>query len=95
MTVGNQIFFTLQAVMMAVSAGTTALVARAWGAEDRDEAVRVTFTSLAVGMALLVLAVPFMVFAEPTRHPLGLGRRLRARQEISSSGFRRSTSPLP
>ena len=27
-TVGNQIFFTLQAVMMAVSAGTTALVAR-------------------------------------------------------------------
>ncbi|MBL6808466.1 MAG: hypothetical protein ISQ55_05285, partial [Pseudomonadales bacterium] len=46
-TVGNQIFFTLQAVMMAVSAGTTALVARAWGAKDTDEAVRVTFTSLA------------------------------------------------
>lgn len=73
-TVGNQIFFTLQAVMMAVSAGTTALVARAWGAKDTDEAVRVTFTSLAVGMALgFVLAVPFMVFAEPIASSFGLG----------------------
>ena len=29
---GQRIFFAMQAILMAVSAGTTALVARAWGA---------------------------------------------------------------
>ncbi len=31
---GQRVFFALQAVMMAIGAGTTALVARAWGRND-------------------------------------------------------------
>lgn len=60
-TTGNRMFFLLQGVLMAVTAGTTALVARAWGAGDRAEAERVTRASLVVclgvagGMAILGL----------------------------------------
>lgn len=63
-TTGNRIFFILQAVLMAVTAGTTALVARAWGARDRAEAERVTSASLAlcVGVSAL-LTIPGLVFA--------------------------------
>ncbi len=65
-TTGNRMFFVLQGVLMAVTAGTTALVARAWGARDRDEAERVTRASLVVcsGVAVLV-AVPGFAFAGP------------------------------
>ncbi len=58
-TTGNRIFFVLQAVLMGVTAGTTALVARAWGGGDRAEAERVTRASLwiAGGIALLLTGV--------------------------------------
>lgn len=63
-TTGNRIFFILQAVLMAVTAGTTALVSRAWGARDRIEAERVTAASLVVCVALAaLLTVPSMIFA--------------------------------
>jgi putative MATE family efflux protein len=61
-TTGERIFFILQALLMAVTAGTTALVARAWGGGDRAEAERVTGASLwlcmglALGMTVLALA---------------------------------------
>lgn len=63
-TTGNRIFFILQALLMAVTAGTTALVARAWGAGDREEAERVTNVSLGL-CAIIALAVslPAVVFA--------------------------------
>ncbi len=51
---GQRIFFLLQAVMMAVSIGTTALVARAWGANDRSEAGRVTGSSLVLACGVAV-----------------------------------------
>src|SRR5437762_7622035 len=35
-TTGTRIFFTAQAVLMAILAGTTALVARAWGADRKS-----------------------------------------------------------
>ena len=54
-TTGNRIFFILQALLMAVTAGTTALVARAWGAGDRGEAERVTRASLWLCMAIAVV----------------------------------------
>jgi putative MATE family efflux protein len=65
-TTGNRMFFVMQALLMAVTAGTTALVARAWGAGDRAEAERVTRVSLALCVVLaLLLTVPGVVFAEP------------------------------
>jgi putative MATE family efflux protein len=65
-TTGNRIFFILQAFLMAVTAGTTALVARAWGAGDRSEAERVTRASLWLCMGL-ALAVSALAFAIPHR----------------------------
>ena len=55
----------MQAVLLAVTAGTTALVARAWGAGDRDEAAQVTRLSLGLCLALtLVVTVPVVLWAE-------------------------------
>ena len=72
-TVGNQVFFTLQAIMMAVSVGTTALVARAWGAADFDEAIRTTLSSLVLGAAVaLVLTLPVIIWAVPIAGLFGL-----------------------
>ncbi len=63
-TTGHRIFFVLQAVMIALSAGTTALVARAWGAGDKVEANRVTMASAIVCCIVAgVLTVPAVVFA--------------------------------
>jgi putative MATE family efflux protein len=68
-TTGNRIFFILQAVLMAVTAGTTALVARAWGANDRVEAERVTTASvvLCVGVAGS-LTLPGMLLSSRLAH---------------------------
>jgi putative MATE family efflux protein len=64
-TTGNRIFFILQAVLMAVTAGTTALVARAWGARDRAEAERVMMASFALSVALsAAFTIPGMLFAD-------------------------------
>ena len=64
-TTGHRIFFIVQAVMMAITTGTTALVARAWGANDREHAAEVTLTSvcLCVGVAV-VLTAPGVLFAD-------------------------------
>ncbi len=64
-TTGTRIFFILQALLMAVSAGTTALVARAWGAGDRDEAAAVTKASLGLSAGIsLVMTGVAMAFPE-------------------------------
>ena len=64
-TTGNRIFFVFQAVIMATSAGTTAMVARAWGAGDRDEAERITKVSVLIGAAVgLLLSVPGVLFSD-------------------------------
>lgn len=64
-TTGNRMFFVLQAVLMAVTAGTTAMVARAWGADDRTEAERVTRASVGVSVGLAAaMATPGLLFAD-------------------------------
>ncbi len=63
-TTGNRLFFVLQGLMMAVTAGTTAMVARAWGAEDREEAERITFASFALcGVLALFMMIPGVFFS--------------------------------
>jgi putative MATE family efflux protein len=64
-TTGNRIFWVLQAVLIAVTAGTTALVARAWGAGDHDEAERVTQASMWVcGGIALGVTIPAVLYAD-------------------------------
>lgn len=64
-TTGHRIFWVLQAVMIAVTAGTTALVARAWGAKNEDEAERVTRASLWLCMGIAgVMTLPAFLLAD-------------------------------
>ena len=70
---GQRIFFAMQAILMAVTVGTTALVARAWGAGDYKEASRVTMASLVLGGAIsLVIGLFGMLLASPIASVFGL-----------------------
>ncbi len=70
---GQRVFFAMQAILMAVSAGTTALVARAWGAGDYSEASRVTMASLALaGVFSLAVMVLGVLYARPVASVFGL-----------------------
>jgi putative MATE family efflux protein len=70
---GQRVFYALQAVMMAIGAGTGALVARAWGGDDPIEAGRVTTASLVLALAFaVVLTVPGLLFAGPVAGIFGL-----------------------
>lgn len=70
---GQRVFFALQAVLMAISAGTTALVARAWGADDVEEASRITLASVVLGGAFgLLVTVLGVLFAGPVAAIFGL-----------------------
>ena len=61
---GQRVFFATQALLMAITAGTTALVARNWGAKNYDEAGRMTMASLSLtGIASIASAIPGVVFA--------------------------------
>ena len=70
---GQRVFFALQAILMAISAGTTALVARAWGAADYREASRVTMASLVLAALFSLLATAVGVgLARPIASIFGL-----------------------
>jgi len=70
---GQRVFFALQAILLAITAGTTALVARAWGANDYREASRVTMASLVVGGAFSLMAMTVgVLFARPIAGLFGL-----------------------
>lgn len=72
-TTGHRIFWGLQAILMAISAGTTALVARAWGAKDYGEAERVTSVSLWLSNGVaIVLMIPCVVFPVEIASVFGL-----------------------
>ena len=70
---GQRVLFAMFAILMAVSAGTTALVARAWGAGDYEEASRVTMASLVLVSALsLLVAFIGFVFGHSMASVFGL-----------------------
>ncbi len=72
-TTGNRIFFALQAIMMAISAGTTAMVARSVGAKNYTEAAKVTSVSLWIGNVVAVfLMIPCIIFAREMAGVFGL-----------------------
>lgn len=72
-TTGNRIFFALQAIMMAISAGTTAMVARSVGAKNYSEAAKVTSVSLWIGnLVAVALMVPCILFATELASVFGL-----------------------
>lgn len=73
---GQRLFFGLQAVLMAITTGTIAMVARAYGAKDRDEAARVTTVSLWIGNAVAVgLMAPVLTFAPQIAGIFGLDQQ--------------------
>jgi putative MATE family efflux protein len=55
----QRVFFALQAILMAIGVGTAALVSRAWGAGDKEEAARVTMASvlIASGASLVIMLI--------------------------------------
>ena len=72
-TTGHRIFWGLQAILMAISAGTTAMVARAWGAGDEREAARVTRVSLWLSNSVAItLMIPCLLFPTQIASIFGL-----------------------
>jgi putative MATE family efflux protein len=70
---GQRVFFALQALLMAIGVGTTALVARSWGAGQREEASRITSASLMFGgLVGLLLMIFGMLFSHQIAEVFGL-----------------------
>jgi len=70
---GQRVFFALQAVLMAIGVGTTALVARSWGAGEHEEASRITASSLVLGaVAGLLITLIGMTFCRQIASLFGL-----------------------
>ncbi len=64
-TTGHRVFFLIQAVLMGISVASTALIARAWGAQDTQQAERASWTSLLAAIALAAaLALPALIAPE-------------------------------
>ena len=57
---GQRILFVIQSIIMAVSTGTAALVARAFGSANYKEAAQVLLDSLWIGVILSILAATSM-----------------------------------
>src|ERR1700749_68634 len=70
---GQRVFFALQALLMAIGVGTTALVARAWGAGQQEEASRTTSSSLVLAVLVgLVIMLCGMLFSHQIAGMFGL-----------------------
>ena len=54
---GGRIFFVIQSIMMAISTGTTALVAKAYGARRYQEASQVLFDSVLISIFLSFISI--------------------------------------
>lgn len=72
-TTGHRVFFLVQAILMGFSIAATAMIARAWGADDVDQAENASWTSLglSIGVAAL-LSIPVLVIPEHIAGLFGL-----------------------
>src|SRR5512135_1581351 len=69
---GNQFMVLLQVVYMGLAVGNTALVARAIGAKDKEDAERIAKQSILIGVLLSVfVATVGMLFSEPIIRVMG------------------------
>lgn len=59
---GGQVIFIFQSVMMAITAGTVAMVARSIGEEDTEKARKVLEQSLFFGAVAVLFLTPFLSF---------------------------------
>ena len=83
---GQRVFFALQALLTAIAVGTTALVARSWGAGQQEEASRITSSSLMLGgLVGLILMIFGMLFSRQIAGVFGLDEH--AAQLASSNVF--------
>lgn len=72
-TTGHRIFFLIQAVLMGISVAATAIISRAWGANDIRGAEMASWTSLGVSMILAaILAIPVLLIPETLAGLFGL-----------------------
>jgi putative MATE family efflux protein len=70
---GQRVFFALQAVLMAIGIGSAALVARAWGAGDREEASRAVRASFTLGIGVgAVISIAGMACSRLIANTFGL-----------------------
>tara|TARA_B100001029_G_scaffold61588_1_gene49841 strand:- start:2112 stop:3482 length:1371 start_codon:yes stop_codon:yes gene_type:complete len=60
---GTRIFFVIQSIMMAISTGTTALVAKAYGARKYQEASQVLYDSILISIFLSFISIFIIWFA--------------------------------
>lgn len=61
-TTGHRVFFFVQAILMGVSVAATAMVARAWGAHQRERAASVAWTSISLAVTLAaLLSIPVVL----------------------------------
>ena len=88
---GQRVTFILQAVLTGVLAGSTALIARHWGAEDKDEAgVFLTRTVQLVIFLSIISAFLVWQFAEPLVRFFGLKNQAL----ILSSDYLKAIAPF-
>lgn len=72
-TAGSHIFYGMQTVMLAISTGTTALVARSWGSGDAEEANKVVLVSLWLSsLCAIAISIPCVLVPDLVVAPLGL-----------------------
>ena len=64
-TTGHRVFFLTQAILMGVSVASTAMIARAWGADDKYQAEVASWTALLAAIALAAaLSLPALFAPE-------------------------------
>jgi Na+-driven multidrug efflux pump len=72
-TTGHRVFFLIQAILMGVSVAATAMIARAWGAQQVRQAELVSWASIVLSVALAaVLSIPVLLIPEAIAGLFGL-----------------------